>query len=250
MSLLAAPLLSTPLLKVPILLTNATLTWMSMTPPNPPPPSEEQDNFTKPDLFTRTYKLQMKLVVLSRSAICAIALAEAATIFAQEIPCSISDRVLSFLVPGGPLRALPLQILPRYLFGAVIALIGGAVRVWSYRTLGRFFTWQLAVKSDHKLVTEGPYAFVRHPSYTSWVMVLIGNFIMFTSAGSYFTEAGLWGSTLGKLYLLAAFGYSGSVGVQIVSRVNKEDAVLREKFGAEWEAWAKQARYQLIPFVY
>lgn len=154
------------------------------------------------------------------------------------------------LALGSPVPILSLQITPRYLLGAAIALVGGGVRVWAYRTLGRFFTWQLAVKSDHNLVTDGPYAWVRHPSYTGFVMAPIGNLIMATSAGAYFTEVGWRGTGWGKVYLAAVFGYIGLVGVQVLTRVSKEDAVLRENFGEEWEAWAKKTPYRLIPYIY
>ncbi|KAI0777662.1 hypothetical protein BD413DRAFT_609980 [Trametes elegans] len=249
MAALLTPVLTTPLLKVPILLTDAALTWIAFTPPNPPPPSEEQASFTKPDLFTRTHKLQMKLVVLSKVVICAVLVAEAATALAQQLPSSISDCVLSVLAPGQGHPPLSLQFSGQYILGASIALAGGAVRAWSYRTLGRFFTWQLSVKNNHKLVTEGPYAWVRHPSYTGFAMVLLGNYILCSSPGSYFAEMRWDGLGLVRALILGSFAYVGSVGVQILTRVNKEDAVLHEKFGEEWEAWARTT-YRLIPYIY
>ncbi|KAI0371926.1 ICMT-domain-containing protein [Pilatotrama ljubarskyi] len=249
MPLLISPALTTPLLKIPILVADAALTYISLTPPNPPPPPDERDNFSKPDFFTRTSAVQTKLVVLSKFAICGVIVAEAAAILAQAFPSPLSDRLLSFLAPGTA-HPLSLHITPGYVLGATIALVGGAVRAWAYRTLGRFFTWQLAVKSDHKLVTEGPYAWVRHPSYTGFVMAPLGNLIMAISAGSYFTEAGWRDMSWGRAYLIASFGYIGFVGLQVLTRVNKEDEVLHEKFGEEWEAWAQKARYRLIPFVY
>ncbi|KAI0635131.1 Isoprenylcysteine carboxyl methyltransferase family-domain-containing protein, partial [Trametes polyzona] len=242
--------LTTPLLKIPILAADVALTYISLTPPNPPPRPDERDNFTKPDFFTRTSGVQIGLIMMSKLGICAIAIAEAVAILAQAFPSTLSSGMLSILAPRSAGQSLPLHITPQYVLGAAVALIGGAVRVWAYRTLGRFFTWQLAVKSDHNLVTDGPYAWVRHPSYTGFIMAPIGNLIMATSAGSYFTEAGWLGTAWGKVYLAAVFGYIGSVGLQVLTRVDKEDAVLREKFGAEWVAWASRTRYRLIPFVY
>ncbi|CAF4350854.1 unnamed protein product, partial [Rotaria sordida] len=32
-------------------------------------------------------------------------------------------------------------------------------------TLGAFFTFELTIRSTHKLIKTGPYAYVRHPSY-------------------------------------------------------------------------------------
>ncbi|EIW55737.1 ICMT-domain-containing protein [Trametes versicolor FP-101664 SS1] len=240
-------ILSTPLLKIPLLVSEAILNYITTTPPNPPPPPVQTKKYDGHGILTPIDDMHMKIISLG---ICAIAVAEAVAVLAQAVPSSFSDSILSVLALGSPVPTLSLQITPRYLLGAAIALIGGGVRVWAYRTLGRFFTWQLAVKSDHNLVTDGPYAWVRHPSYTGFVMAPIGNLIMATSAGAYFTEVGWRGTGWGKVYLAAVFGYIGLVGVQVLTRVSKEDAVLRENFGEEWEAWAKKTPYRLIPYIY
>lgn len=38
--------------------------------------------------------------------------------------------------------------------------------------------------------------------------------------------------------------------VGALRRIREEERVLRAKFKGEWEEWAKQVRYQLIPGVY
>ncbi|KAK0528483.1 hypothetical protein OC834_000475 [Tilletia horrida] len=58
--------------------------------------------------------------------------------------------------------------------GWTMAGLGGALRFWCYRTLRHFFTFTLAVLDDHRIVSTGPYAIVRHPSYTGLFMVTSG----------------------------------------------------------------------------
>jgi protein-S-isoprenylcysteine O-methyltransferase Ste14 len=50
--------------------------------------------------------------------------------------------------------------------GFGLFLLGLALRWYSIFYLGRFFTTNVAVAKDHRLIDSGPYRFVRHPSYT------------------------------------------------------------------------------------
>jgi hypothetical protein len=51
---------------------------------------------------------------------------------------------------------------------------GIALRAWSIATLGRFFQYQIQVQRGHRVVTGGPYRYVRHPSYSGIALVLAG----------------------------------------------------------------------------
>src|SRR5262249_56376675 len=58
--------------------------------------------------------------------------------------------------------------------GLVLIASGIGLRVWSIATLGRFFQYQIKVQPGHRVVTGGPYRYVRHPSYTGIALVLAG----------------------------------------------------------------------------
>lgn len=52
-----------------------------------------------------------------------------------------------------------------------IAIWSGAMaflhfRLWAMRTLGEYFTFQVMIREDHKLISHGPYKYLMHPSYT------------------------------------------------------------------------------------
>ena len=68
---------------------------------------------------------------------------------------------------------------PELGIGTVIIMayiLGGlALRTWAVVLLGRWFTWNVDVQENQQVVESGPYALIRHPSYT-------GAFIMFTGA--------------------------------------------------------------------
>ena len=58
--------------------------------------------------------------------------------------------------------------------GALLAWGAAAFAVWAKLTLGRWFSASFAVKPGHELVTRGPYAIVRHPIYTAFVLLALG----------------------------------------------------------------------------
>ncbi|KAI0764002.1 hypothetical protein BD413DRAFT_641857 [Trametes elegans] len=250
------PVLTTPLLKIPLLLTDAFFTYVAMTPPTPPPTSKEKQNFAAPvDYFRRTFALQTTLVQFSKWAIVGMMLAECATILAQRFPSRLSSTLLSVLLPatgpGAQARVLDLAPTPRFLFCCLAGLTGGALRAWCYRSLGRFFNWQLSVQDDHRLVTSGPYALVRHPSYLGGNLGVYGNLAMIASPGSYFSAAGLWYTGWSRAVACFVVAHLSVIQMYIcTTRVKQEDEVLRKQFGEEWEAWARQTPYKLIPFLY
>ena len=273
-------LLSTPLLKIPLLVGNAVCTYYAMTPPSQPPPLKEQLRFAIPagSWMTRSTRLQLAVAAASKVrtpssspsrialsglltlpiqyVLCGASIAEAVVLLAPLLPQPCSSHILTALLP----LAVPpyarthalaaLQLTPLSAAACLLGILGGAIRVWCHRTLGTLFTWQVAVRSDHKLITRGPYALVRHPSYTGWLLLIIGNFALLASRGSYFVESGLSGTVVGRAVVLANFVYC-LVGMgNLMRRVGEEDRVLRKEFGKEWEAWAGRTQYRLIPFVY
>src|SRR5258708_8466046 len=64
-------------------------------------------------------------------------------------------------------RVLPAAAIRPESLGAWLGLAflwsGIAMRLWSFRTLGRYFTFTVQTSSDQPVITDGPYRFVRHP---------------------------------------------------------------------------------------
>jgi protein-S-isoprenylcysteine O-methyltransferase Ste14 len=67
----------------------------------------------------------------------------------------------------------PLPDLFFYL-GIAFMLAGIALRRWSIRVLGRFFSTRVQIVSDHKIVTSEPYGVVRQPAYSGSLLTLLG----------------------------------------------------------------------------
>jgi protein-S-isoprenylcysteine O-methyltransferase Ste14 len=93
------------------------------------------------------------------------------------------------------LRRLPLPIMPRAAAatGLIMQACGFALRVWSMRTLGEFYTRTLRTTQHQHLVDTGPYRMIRHPGYAGALLVWTGLALTSRSAPATVLVAGLMG---------------------------------------------------------
>lgn len=154
---------------------------------------------------------------------------------------AIGSSLLRLLVGNGA----PIYLSPVGILGFACLAAGGIVRQQCFRALAKQFTYELTLKKDHKLITEGPYSVVRHPSYTALNTVIIGLLIHHLGEGSWWTAR--HGGWLGVGYVATM---SVLYIIPFVYRCRVEDEVLREHFGDQWAQWAKKTPYRLIPFVW
>ena len=244
--------MSTALARVSLLVVATTLQSLSVVPPTPTPDDAHQDRFHKsigasaspdrntdrprggsrPKGWTRPKYDQMGSRITSVYLPYAFA-ASCWILVMLEIPRSFGHE--------DPLNR-------RFVLGTLLTILGSLLRWSSFGSLGRYFTYQLAILPSHALVTTGPYAYIRHPSY---VAVPIAGF------------GWTWSSTSQGMVLREWFGESNVDGVvlaemigmlyicwQFTKRAEAEDEVLKEEFGKEWEEWARVVKYRFIPGLY
>jgi protein-S-isoprenylcysteine O-methyltransferase Ste14 len=58
-------------------------------------------------------------------------------------------------------------------FGMVLHVSSVVLRKAAIRTLGRFWSLQVEIRSQHRLVHEGAYRFVRHPIYSAIILEVL-----------------------------------------------------------------------------
>ncbi|KAF9465453.1 hypothetical protein BDZ94DRAFT_1253841 [Collybia nuda] len=115
-----------------------------------------------------------------------------------------------------------------------------------FRTLGRLFTFEITLRPKHELVTKGPYAWVRHPSYTGVYLTLLGATAVMCAPGTFFIEYGMFGvSGILVLCLWAVKCVFVFRGISI--RVGVEDEMLRVAFGEAWTEYARRVPYHFLP---
>jgi protein-S-isoprenylcysteine O-methyltransferase Ste14 len=143
--------------------------------------------------------------------------------------CSAAGAILANLGLRVNAEALPDNAV---IFGISLAVVwaGIALRWWSFRTLGRYFTFTVMTSADQPVITTGPYRFLRHPSYTGILLILAGIGLTF----------GNWLS-LAVLTLVPLVGF--------IYRIRVEEAALSSTLGAAYTSYAS-GRKRLIPFVW
>ncbi|EIW57873.1 uncharacterized protein TRAVEDRAFT_126344, partial [Trametes versicolor FP-101664 SS1] len=154
------------------------------------------------------------------------------------------------LCPSKPPSLDPLATFsPRFIAGVILVAAGGGMRISTYRALGSLFTYEVFIKDDHRLVTSGPYRYVRHPSYTGVVLLLLGTHLVHFADGGYATYCGLAATPM----VCGVWFWKISAPFSLLSvfrRCPVEDAQLRERFGKEWEKYRQETPYAMLPFLY
>jgi protein-S-isoprenylcysteine O-methyltransferase len=111
---------------------------------------------------------------------------------------------------------------------ALSLLAGGlAVRWAAILTLGRLFTVDVAIHSDHAVVQTGLYRLVRHPSYTGLLLAFAGLGVLYAN----------WLSILALLV---------PITLAVHNRVTKEERALLSSLGPEYAAYCARTK-RFIP---
>ena len=117
--------------------------------------------------------------------------------------------------------SMPLPVWLRWV-GVGIAVIGGALFVWTFRNLGKNLTDTVVTRREHTLVTTGPYRWVRHPFYVAVALSMLGNAL---AAANWFLLGG------GAL-----------VFTLLAIRTRIEEAQLLARFGSDYQAYIHRTR--------
>jgi protein-S-isoprenylcysteine O-methyltransferase Ste14 len=114
--------------------------------------------------------------------------------------------------------------------GVILAEAGVLLFFWVHYELREFWTPVIHVKKEHKLITGGPYRFVRHPMYSSFLIFGIG------------CGLACW-NWIVLVITLISFLFSSR-------RVPVEEQVLEKEFGTQFANFKQQTKHRLIPFIY
>ncbi|TFK81270.1 hypothetical protein K466DRAFT_502425 [Polyporus arcularius HHB13444] len=280
-----------PLIKVLSLLATGYAVHRSLSPPNPPPsPKTCIDNRT---LFERAIR---HVTFCSKMMTWAVVLADAFVTLYLAFPSPATRSLAPFASQLLPSSASPASSSSSsqpsassdlasaltspsliFLLGAALAIAGGWLRVACFRALGSLFTFELTIHPTHKLITEGPYGHVRHPSYTGVYATLLGSTTVMLAPSAWLHEAWLAPSLCALVRTVNPFVFATANATASVSRVgavlawffavfwvtkivyalrstNKrvvtEDRELHRVFGAQWDEWAARVQWRLLPWVY
>jgi len=117
-----------------------------------------------------------------------------------------------------------------YLTGYGMFVFGVLFRWGCIFYLGRFFTPNVVIQEQHRLIDTGPYRFIRHPTYTGALVAAFGVTL----------TMGNW------LSLLIIFL---PVLAVVLWRIRIEEAALLEAFGEQYRGYMQKTT-RLIPLIY
>jgi protein-S-isoprenylcysteine O-methyltransferase len=105
-----------------------------------------------------------------------------------------------------------------------------ALRWWSIVHLGRFFSVDVAIACDHRVIETGPYRVVRHPSYTGLLLQCAG-----------------LGLVLGTVLSLSVVVVP--TFLVLFYRIRVEERALLANFGKDYEVYVRRTK-RLLPGVF
>lgn len=118
---------------------------------------------------------------------------------------------------------------PVVAIGVVMALAGFALTFWARFTIGRNWSALVALKEQHEFVRSGPYAIVRHPIYSGFILAALGTALVSGELHAFIAVA----------LLAVAWGYKARLEEQFMS----------SQFGETYKEYCRNVK-GLIPFVY
>lgn len=110
------------------------------------------------------------------------------------------------------------------------AVVSVGIVMGAVRTLGKEWSITARLLEGHRLATQGPYRFVRHPIYTGMLGMLLATGLAFSNR---------WAIVAAIVVFFAG----------TIIRVRIEEKLLRERFGQEFEVYAQRVP-AMLPGVY
>ena len=172
--------------------------------------------------------------------------------FLSEVFINRVRRTKDFSKDGGSLRTIGLAIFSSLTIGIAVAyavpaagihparvifptgfglyVFGLILRWWSIIYLGRFFTVNVTIATDHRVVDSGPYRYIRHPSYTGALLAFLGLSLCLLNALSIL------------IIMIPIF-------LAFRKRMGIEEAVLTKALEPNYRQYIRRTK-RLIPFVY
>jgi protein-S-isoprenylcysteine O-methyltransferase Ste14 len=101
--------------------------------------------------------------------------------------------------------------------GLILVIAGLAFSAWARDVLGRNWSSRIVIQDNHRLITAGPYAYVRHPLYTGLLIAAAGTTLIVAD----------YGAVLGFFFAVARFWLKAS----------REERLLEMEFGPAYASY-------------
>ncbi|KAJ7166881.1 hypothetical protein C8R46DRAFT_267655 [Mycena filopes] len=224
--------------RLALVVIQAVFNELACTPPNPTPPkgryhTDQLYIFQIGPLILRIHQLVLRLCT-----------AFEIIFYLMSLPALASLSPYASLFSG----QYPLHTTPLFVLGVIAVVLGASIRLSCFHALGELFTFDLTIHPQHRLVTSGLYAYVRHPAYTGSLTIIVGLAFSHLSPGSWLWECGPLHLAPWSGPLIGAVWWLWTLGIGL-SRVEAEDKQMRALFSEEWDVYAERVPCWFIPGV-
>ena len=160
-----------------------------------------------------------------------IAVKEKPKTYLQTLPMILSSMTLLALILG-VFQVGTLEYENQYentrIYGLVVYILFSWIQIWAYKTLGSNYSQEILIFKEHKLVTGGPFKFVRHPQYVSQILLDLGGGI----------------ATLSYIVIILAL-----IEIPfIIIRASFEEKLLSKNFKESFSDYKKRSGF-MVPFI-
>ncbi|KAG6333796.1 hypothetical protein ID866_5291 [Astraeus odoratus] len=245
-----------PIWKLLLLVFALPILVKALSPPQPIPSSKEHMNPSKSNSLLVRWP---RVWAAFRKAITpAWMLTEVALTFAASEMCppNLSRLIVKvFVHTAQPDLALArvTTLTPTFFIGVCLMIMASLLRLYCYQVLGRFFTLELSIRNEHKLVKTGIYSVVRHPAYVGTASYVLGEQLAFLDKSSWLLACSRLAPPSDYALTCLSWGRAVMFCIGLIllhCRMNDEDGMLERHFGKEWRDWAKRVPYRMVPGVY
>lgn len=114
--------------------------------------------------------------------------------------------------------------------GLAVLVLGMIIRTIAIIQLGRYFTVDVAIRQDHRIVNRGLYRHIRHPSYTGALLSFLG--------------LGIFLNNVAGLPVIVI-----PITIAFLKRMQIEERTLEKQFGEAYQQY-KKSTWRLLPGIY
>jgi protein-S-isoprenylcysteine O-methyltransferase Ste14 len=114
------------------------------------------------------------------------------------------------------------------LLAVLLTAVGVGLAIWARAHLGKYWSGDVTIRQEHRLIRSGPYRFVRHPIYSGMLLALIGTVL----------AIGEYRAIVGFAVILLGF----------IKKATKEESFLQIQFGADFDEHKRHTGFFLPRF--
>jgi protein-S-isoprenylcysteine O-methyltransferase Ste14 len=139
----------------------------------------------------------------------------------------LTPAIILLFSPSARIGFLRARFVPHTPFfaalGFVLTACGIGIAIWARNHIGQYWSSNITLKTEHKLIRTGPYAAMRHPIYSGLLLAFIGTGL----------ANGEWRAVIAVVLIFLSHSW----------KALREEALLRTAFGVEYDEYRRHTGF-------